>query len=76
MEPNRRPAPPLPPPWLEGGAESRFDKQRMQHRVEGVQVFLKRAPAPKDCEHLLGGIVEPHNALIELLFSGVADCTN
>lgn len=48
----------------------------MQHRVEGIQVFLKRAPAPKDCEHLLGGIVELHNALIELLFSGVADCTN
>lgn len=48
----------------------------MQRHIEGVQVFLKLAPVPQDREHLLGGIVELHNALIELLFSGVADCTN
>lgn len=75
--PNLPPSPTFTPlPCWKQGAESCFDKQHMQHRVEGVQVFLKRAPAPKDCEHLLGGIVELHNALIELLFSGVADCTN
>lgn len=48
----------------------------MQRRVGGIQVSLKLAPVPQDCEHLLGGIVELHNALIELLFSGVAGCAN
>lgn len=47
-----------------------------QRHGEGIQVFLKLARVPQDGEHLLGGIVELHNALIELLFSGVADCTN
>ena len=38
--------------------------------------ILNLAPVPEDGEHLLRDIVELHNALIELLFSGVADCTN
>ena len=38
--------------------------------------ILNLAPVLEDGEHLLRGIVELHNALIELLFSGVADCTN